>query len=155
MLLQVPVGKRHQHTEGKGEQREREEPEDVGGEETQAAALAHGVASMTHGLGARLVVLWAEFDDTVLHLSQSRSGVPILGCCSRAGLLRRMQLLHGVKPVSMDEPADPAEFVANTDALIRAEGWASTGDSVVIVYSVSQAQSNLSNLIYIHQVGTL
>ena len=31
-----------------------------------------------------------------------------------------MQLLHGVKPVSMDEPADPAEFLDRTDALVAA-----------------------------------
>ena len=123
--------------------------------ETQAAALAHGVASMTRGLDARLVVLWAEFDDAVIHLSQSRLGIPILACCSKPDLLRRVQLLHGVKPVSMDEPADPAEFLKRTDVLVQAEGWAGLGDSIIYVYSVRQEQSSLSNLVYIHQVGSL
>lgn len=123
--------------------------------ETQAAVLAHGVASMTRGLDASLVVLWAEFDDAVVYLSQSRLGVPILACSSKPDLLRRVQLLHGVKPVSMDEPANPAEFLERTDDLVRAEGWASKGDSVVYVYSVRPEQSSLSNLVYIHQVGSL
>jgi pyruvate kinase len=123
--------------------------------EVQAAALAHGVASMTRGLDARLVVLWAEFDDAVVHLSQSRLDVPILACCSRPDLLRRAQLLHGVKPASMDEPADPAEFLDRTDTLVPAEGWAGQGDSIVYVYSVRPEKSSVSNLIYIHQVGSL
>ena len=121
--------------------------------ETRAAALAHGVASMTRGLNARLVVLWAEFDDAVVHLSQSRLDVPILACSSRPDLLQRVQLLHGVKPVLMNEPADPAEFLEKTDAMMQAEGWASQGDSIVYVYSSQRQQSSLSNLIYIHQVG--
>ena len=121
--------------------------------ETRAAALAHGVASMTRGLNARLVVLWAEFDDAVVHLSQSRLEVPILACSSRLDLLQRVQLLHGVKPVLMNEPADPAEFLEKTDAMMQAEGWASQGDSIVYVYSSQRQQSSLSNLIYIHQVG--
>jgi len=123
--------------------------------ETQAAALAHGVASMTRGLEAKLVVLWAEFDDAVVHLSQSRLDVPILACCSRPDLLRRVQLLRGVKPVSMDEPADATEFLKMSDDLVQAEGWARPGESIVYVYSVSREQSSLSNLIYIHQVGSL
>ena len=123
--------------------------------ETQAAALAHGVASMTRGLDARLVVLWAEFDDAVLHLSQSRLDIPILAFCNRPDLLRRIQLLHGVTPVSMNEPADPAEFLERTDAMVRAEGWANQGDSIVYVYSVRLEKTSLSNVVYIHQVGSL
>ena len=121
--------------------------------ESQASALANGVASMTHGLDAKLVVLWAEFDDAVVHLSQSRLDVPILACCSRSDLLRRVQLLRGVKPVQMSAPADAAEFLKTTDDLIQTEGWASPGDSIVYVYSVGQEQSSLSNVVYIHQVG--
>jgi hypothetical protein len=55
----------------------------------------------------------------------------------------------------MDESADAAEFLKKTDDLVQAEGWASPGESIVYVYSVSREQSSLSNLIYIHQVGSL
>ena len=122
-------------------------------DETQAAALAQGVASMTRGLDAKLVVLWAEFDDAVIHLSQSRLDVPILACCSRSDLLRRVQLLRGVKPVQMSEPADAAEFLRTSDDLVQSEGWASPGESIVYVYSVGREQTSLSNVVYIHQVG--
>ena len=123
--------------------------------ETQAAALARGVASMTRGLDAKLVVLWAQFDDAVVYLSQNRLDVPVLACCSRQDLLRRVQLLHGVKPVSMPEPENPAAFVKRADELLRAEGWATEGDSVVYVYGERKEKTSLSNLIYIHQVGRL
>jgi len=123
--------------------------------ETQAAALARGVTSMTRGLDAKLVVLWAEFDDAVVHLSQSRLDIPIVAFCGRPDLLRRVQLLHGVKPVLMSEPADPEEFLKKTDALVRTEGWANEGDTIVYVYSVRLEKSNLSNLVYLHQVGSL
>ena len=55
----------------------------------------------------------------------------------------------------MDEPADPAEFLDRTDTLVPAEGWAGQGDSIVCVYSVRPEKSSVSNLIYIHQVGSL
>ena len=123
--------------------------------QSHAAALARGVASMTDGLDAKLVVLWAQFDDAVLYISQNRLGVPILACSSRADLLRRMQLLHGVKPVSMAKPDNAADFLHGVDQLVRAEGWAAEGDSIVCIYGERRESTSLSNLIYVHQVGSL
>jgi pyruvate kinase len=123
--------------------------------EEQTAALAHGVASMARGLDAKLVVLWTQFDGSVVYLSQKRLDAPILACCSRPDFLRRMQLLHGVEPVPMDEPESPADFLRHTDALIQEKGWAAEGDSIVYVLGDRMGKRNLSNLVYIHQVGNL
>jgi pyruvate kinase len=126
-----------------------------GGKEEQTAALAHGVAAMVRGLDARLVVLWTQFDGSVVYLSQNRLGRPILGCCARPDFLRRMQLLHGVEPVFMEEPADASEFLRRADDLIQQKKWAEVGDSVVFVLGDRLGQRNLSNLVYIHRVGSL
>ncbi len=123
--------------------------------EEQTAALAHGVAAMARGLDAKLVVLWTQFDGSVVYLSQNRLGRPILGCCARPDFLRRMQLLYGVEPVPMEEPATPAEFLPRVDALVQQKGWAAPGDSIVFVLGDRLGQRNLSNLVYIHQVGSL
>jgi pyruvate kinase len=120
----------------------------------QTAALAHGVAAMVRGLDARLVVLWAQFDGSVIYLSQNRLGRPILGCCARPDFLRRMQLLYGVEPVFMEEPADATEFLRRADDLIQKKNWAEVGDPVVFVLGDRLGQRNLSNLVYIHQVGS-
>ena len=52
-----------------------------------------------------------------------------------------------------DEPESPADFVRLTDALIQEKGWAAEGDSIVYVLRYSMGKKNLSNLVYIHQVG--
>ena len=122
---------------------------------SHAAALARGVASMTGGLNAKLVVIWAQFDDAVLYLAQNRTGVPILACCSREDLARRVQLLHGVKPVLMPKPKDPEDFMRRADTMLQAENRAATGDTIVCVYGEHKKDTSLSNLIYVHQVGSL
>ena len=126
-----------------------------GYEGSPAAALARGVASMTAGLDAKLVAIWAQFDDAVLHLSQCRMGVPILAFGNRDDLLRRIQLLHAVKPVSMHEPADPDEFLQQVDDLLQTEGWATKGDSIVCVYGERRKSASMSNLVYVHEVGSI
>ncbi len=123
--------------------------------EEQTAALASGVAAMVRGLDAKLVVLWTQFDGSVVYLSQNRLGRPILGCCARPEFLRRTQLLYGVEPVSMDEPANSEEFLRRADALIQEKSWAAKGDSIVFVFGDRLGQKSLSNLVYIHQVGSL
>ena len=122
---------------------------------SHAAALARGIASMTGGLDARLVALWTQFDEAVLHLAQNRLGVPILAFGSREDVLRRIQLLHGVKPVLMPEPESPADFMRRADELLQAGGWVSKGDSIVFVYGERKEHTSLSNIIYVHQVGSL
>ena len=121
----------------------------------RVAALAHGVASMTRGLDAKLVVVWALFNNAVVYLSQSRLEIPILACCDRPNLLRQVQLLHGVQPVLTNRPDNPAEFLRATDELIRNEGWASDGDSIVYIYGDNTESNSLSNLVYVHQVGNV
>ena len=71
-------------------------------------------------------------------------GVPILAFGNRDDLLRRIQLLHAVNPVSMHEPAD----------LLPAEGWATKGDSIVCVYGERRKSASMSNLVYVHKVGS-
>jgi len=125
------------------------------GKEEQTAALASGVAAMVRGLDAKLVVLWTQFDGSVVYLSQNRLGIPILGCCAIPDYLRRMQLLYGIEPVFMKEPANASEFLHRADDLIQKRNWAEVGDSVVFVLGDRLGQRNLSNLVYIHQVGSL
>ena len=55
----------------------------------------------------------------------------------------------------MDEPESPADFLRHTDALIQEKGWAAEGDSIVYVLGDRMGERNLSNLLYIHQVGNL
>ena len=123
--------------------------------EEQTAALANGVTAMVRGLDAKLVVLWSRFDGSVVYLSKNRLGRPILGCSARPDFLRRMQLLHGIEPVLMSEPEDARDFLRRADQLIRDKNWAEDGDSVVFVLGDFLGQRQLSNLVYIHQVGTL
>jgi pyruvate kinase len=66
-----------------------------------------------------------------------------------------MQLLYGVEPVFMEEPANASEFLRRADDLILKRDWAEVGDSVVFVLGDRLGQRNLSNLVYIHQVGSL
>ena len=45
--------------------------------------------------------------------------------------------------------------ISFTDALVQEKGWAAEGDSIVYVLGHRMGKRNLSNLVYIHQVGNL
>ena len=121
----------------------------------RTAAVAHGVSVIVGDLDAKLVVAWSELGGGARYLSQNRLPVPILAASSNGEALRRMGLLFGVVPLSMDRPGqnDPNRWLNDIDALLLRRGWAQEGDPVVVVKGEPLGNPGVTNAIRVHYVG--
>ena len=96
------------------------------------SAIVYGAGRIAEKLEAKLVVIATRSGATALAKSNQRDFVPTLGISQHRRVLRQMNFLWGVTPLS-DVPVDTAsasEFILRWG---REEGLLATGDHVVMV----------------------
>jgi pyruvate kinase len=119
----------------------------------RTAALAHGVWTVSQDLAAKFIIVWSQQGGGARYLSQNNFCIPIIACTSDDRAARRMQLLRGVTPVSMNTPGSPAQFAQMADEYLLNTGWASKGDVCIIVASGQLGVQGATNSLAIHAVG--
>ncbi len=117
------------------------------------AALAHGVWTVANDVGAACIVVWSETGSGAMYLSRHDFGVPIVAVTTDQGAARRMELLRGVLPVQMDQPADFATFLANLDKLLLERRLARRGEPCIVVAGEPLGAPRVTNRLAIHTVG--
>jgi pyruvate kinase len=78
--------------------------------------------------------------------------VPIVALGSYEPTLRRMNVLHGVVPVRVQDRSDVEPQLQIADAYLRAAGLAEPGDIVVVAAAVPLGQNRAPNTIRFHRV---
>jgi pyruvate kinase len=78
--------------------------------------------------------------------------VPIVALGSYEPTLRRMNVLHGVVPVRVQDRSDVEAQLQVADAYLRSAGLAEAGDLVVMAAAVPLGQSRQPNTIRFHRV---
>jgi pyruvate kinase len=121
-------------------------------DETFAGGVASAAVSSAEAVQARAIVTLAGSGLTALHISKRRPRVPIVALGSYEPTLRRMNVLHGVVPVRVQERADIEGQLQIADAYLRAAGLAEPGDLVVMAAAVPLGQSRQPNTIRFHRV---
>jgi pyruvate kinase len=117
------------------------------------AALAHGVWTVAHDVGAACVIVWSETGSGAMYLSRHDFGVPIVAVTTDQGAARRMELLRGVLPVRMDQPASFAEFLVSIDRLLLDRRLARRGEPCIVVAGEPLGAPRVTNRLAIHTVA--
>ena len=118
-----------------------------------SSAVAKGVWQMADQLKAKLVVIWSQTGATARIFSKSRFTIPIIALSSDHRALRRMALHYGVIPHEMAPADDVQALLRESDALVRAQGYAEVGDRVIVVAGSSMGTPGLLNGVLIHTLG--
>jgi pyruvate kinase len=105
-------------------------------EATSADAISAAARQVTETIGAAAIVAYSMTGSTTLRASRVRPEVPILGLTPRIESARRLALAWGVHSVHTEDAQDFIDMVNKASAIARAEGFAKSGDRLVITAGV-------------------
>ena len=105
-------------------------------EPTSAGAIAAAARQVAHTIGAEAIATFTATGSTTLRMARERPDCPILGLTASEASARRLAVVWGVHPVVAAEPNSMTEMVTRALRTAQAEGFAKSGDEVVVTAGV-------------------
>jgi pyruvate kinase len=121
-------------------------------QQTVADAIALAARQISDTLGARVIAAYTMSGSTALRIARTRPGCPILGLTTEERTARRMAVVWGVHAVVTGETHTMTETVNRASRLARSEGFATTGDDVVVAAGVPFGQAGTTNALRVASV---
>ncbi len=118
-----------------------------------AEAVARGAVNTAREIGAKFLVAFTESGSSATNVSLARPPVSIVAFSPNAQIRRRMALLWGVIPRELPALSDTDALVDWVSGDLMANGLASPGERVVIVFGAPIGVSGSTNSIRVHVVG--
>jgi len=118
-------------------------------EATAADAITAAARQVARTISAACIVTFSSTGSTTLRASRERPTVPILGLTARTDTARRLALVWGVHSVETTECQTFRDMVSNAIRDAREEGFASTGDALVITAGVPFGTPGATNILRI------
>jgi pyruvate kinase len=116
-------------------------------------AIARGAVNTAREIGAKYLVAFTESGASAMNVSLARPPVPIIGFSPNPQTRRRMALLWGVIPRELPQLTDTDALVDWVTGDLMANGLASPGERVVIVFGAPLGVTGSTNSIRVHVVG--
>jgi pyruvate kinase len=107
-----------------------------GPEHSSAGAIATAARQVAETIEAEVIATFSSTGSTTLRVARERPHCPILGLTTSAGVARRMALIWGVHPLEVNEIHSMTEMVARATRAAQHEGFAKSGDEVVVTAGV-------------------
>jgi pyruvate kinase len=105
-------------------------------EHSSAGAIATAARQVAETIEAEVIATFSSTGSTTLRVARERPHCPILGLTTSAGVARRMALIWGVHPLEVNEIHSMTEMVARATRAAQHEGFAKSGDEVVVTAGV-------------------
>ncbi len=118
-----------------------------------AEAIARGAVNTSREIGAKFLVAFTESGSSATNVSLARPPVPIVAFSPNPQTRRRMALLWGVIPRELPALSDTDALVDWVSGDLMANGLASPGERVVIVFGAPLGVSGSTNSIRVHVIG--
>ena len=118
-----------------------------------AEAVARGAVNTAREIGAKFLVAFTESGSSAMNVSLARPPVPIVAFSPNPQIRRRMALLWGVIPRELPSLSDTDALVDWVSGDLMANGLASPGERVVIVFGAPLGVSGSTNSIRVHVIG--
>ncbi|MBP0493306.1 pyruvate kinase [Roseomonas sp. SG15] len=103
---------------------------------TSSDAIAAAARQVASTIEAEAIGAFTSTGSTVLRVARERPAAPIIGMTANERTVRRLALVWGVHPVLSKEPASMTDMVAKGLRAAASEGFATSGDEVVVVAGV-------------------
>ncbi|HYZ33510.1 MAG TPA: pyruvate kinase [Crenalkalicoccus sp.] len=105
-------------------------------ERSSAGAIAAAARQVAHTIGAEVIATFSSTGSTTLRVARERPDCPILGLTASEATARRMAVIWGVHPLTVNEIHSMTEMVSRALRAAHAEGFAVPGDEVVVTAGV-------------------
>ncbi len=122
---------------------------------TQAAisdAITAAAAEVARTIEARAIAAYTASGATALRLSRERPSRPILGITPDVNVARRLALAWGVHAVTAPDASGMSDAVARASRLVRDEGLAKIGESIVVAAGMPFGHSGTTNALRVTTV---
>ncbi|WP_028536728.1 pyruvate kinase [Paludibacterium yongneupense] len=119
---------------------------------TPADAISAALSQITHTLSLPVMVTYSNSGRTALRVARQRPEAPILCVTPRINTARRLALVWGVHSVVTRDADSVDGMTADATRLARSEGFAKSGDSLVIAAGLPFGTLGATNLLHIATV---
>lgn len=121
---------------------QRSEPEPTGPD-----ALSNAARTVAETLNAAAIICYTTSGSTGLRAARERARVPVMALTPLAATGRRLSIVWGLHCVLTDDAADLDDMVDRASRLAFREGFARTGDRIVIMAGVPFGTPGATNLL--------
>ena len=121
-------------------------------EQTIADAIADAARQISRTIGARAIAAYTVSGSTALRVARTRPDCLVLGLTTDRRTARRMAVVWGVHAVVTAETHSMTETVTRAARLARTEGFAATGDHVVVAAGIPFGQAGTTNALRVASV---
>ncbi len=122
-------------------------------ERTGADAIAHAARDIAETLDLKAVVAWTASGSTGLRIARERPTVPVLALTPHRDAARRLCLAWGVHPVVTEDAKSGDDMANRACRTALDEGFAQTGDRVIVIAGFPFGSPGATNNIRIAFVG--
>ncbi len=122
-------------------------------QETTPDAIMQAVHEVTHTIHARAIVSWTKSGSTALRCARERPEAPIIALTPSIDTARRLCIGWGLHCVLTEDAQDLDDVVERATEIAYREGFAKTGERIVITAGVPLGTSGSTNLLRVAFVG--
>ncbi|MEZ4226864.1 MAG: pyruvate kinase [Polyangiaceae bacterium] len=120
--------------------------------ESTPEAIANSACRIAEEIGARLIVALTESGATARLVSQARPSVPIIALSPDAKTLRRLSLLWGVVPKTLDVESDLELLMKSVRQLLQRESLMKRGERFVLVCGAPVGGRGSTNMVRVEML---
>jgi len=121
--------------------------------ETTPDAIMQAVHEVTHTIHARAIVSWTKSGSTGLRAARERPEAPIIALTPSIETARRLCIAWGLHCVHTEDAHDLDDVVERATEIAYREGFAKSGERIVITAGVPLGTSGSTNLLRVAFVG--
>ncbi len=121
-------------------------------EHVTADAIAAAARQVCHTIGAKAVVAFTASGATALRVARERPEAPIIGLTPDLATARRLAVVWGVHAVVSADAHSLSEAVTRATRAASVEGFAGTGEEVVVAAGVPFGHSGSTNVLRVATV---
>jgi pyruvate kinase len=123
-------------------------------EATTADAIMAAVHEVTQTISAKAIICWTKSGSTALRAARERAHAPILAITPSIETARRLSLVWGLHCLTSGEVSTLDEMVDQAIAFAEREGFAQSGERVVITGGVPLGVTGTTNMLRVAMVGS-
>ena len=121
-------------------------------EPTVSDAITLAARQVAETVNANCIVTYTTSGSTTLRAARERPTVPILCVTSSLSTARRMAIAWGIHSVHIDQEERFSTVVKRAVDIAETQGFASTGDHIVITAGVPMGKSGSTNVLRIERI---
>jgi pyruvate kinase len=117
-----------------------------------ADAITAAARQVAHTVGAAAIVTYSTTGSTTLRCARERAEAPVIGATSRLATARRLAVVWGVHAVETPEVHSMTEMVTRACRVAQAEGFAKSGETIVVTAGTPFGTPGATNALRITEV---